>query len=352
VYGPRNVRPSVAIPCVLALGVLAVAAHADVAPPPPPPPPRLGIHLTYTLKPGAERCPARRAMEYILIGQYAYDPFDFTHAQVDAAIEIIISRDGGRYHAEYTIGRPDGEFLWVEELTRPRCNDLLLDLALYISIHTSTVFPAPPAPEPPAPEPPAPEPPPPLPAPPPPVAARPRRLPARPAQAPPRLWAIGLAPEVGFGQLPGVALGGSASLVRRWEAMSLGVELRYLRSAGYAVQEGYSLAGSELDLGAVPCRVQSRLNLCLPVYFGGRMLDAANAPRRSGPFWDVAFQARIGVRFDIGAGVLLEPFGGVGLQVQSNPYKASERGPFQARSLVEPEVLPTASLGLRLSLPL
>lgn len=257
----------------VALGVfVAFSLHGLVgaAAEPPPPPLRVGMELTYTPAHGAERCPPRDSVELLLVGEYRYDPFDLAREQVHILVQLTVSKRNGQFHAEYSIARPGGEPLWVQEKDNRSCLEVLKDVANAIPVHTDILFPAPPeAPAPPpaplAPAPPAPAPP--APAPPAP-ALKPPKAPASPL--PP--WFISAEPAVIFGLVPGTAIGASAALGYRWERFSVQGALRLFTTIGYArfedTRNNNNFRGTLAALAGIPCWTVRPVALCIPVQFG------------------------------------------------------------------------------------
>ena len=277
-------------------------------------PERAEATLGYTLKPGAEVCPASQALEDAVAARLGYFPFRFEAAR---SVTVRIERQGAGLRAEVELRESDGRVSGSRELTTPSddCRGLIDSIAVAISLgldplslsrpQPSASSPASVAPVVSAPAP--------LPvpavssAPPPSAPVVGQTLPLRPGVVVPWQLRATLGPQVWRGTAPANALGLMASVSLRRGFFSVAIEGRDdLRTT--VREQGVSVASSILAVGLAPCLHRGMVLGCLLAQMGtiaaeGRGLDQ---PRQDHSLY-VALGARAGLEIHLGASLFLRP---------------------------------------------
>ncbi len=171
----------------------------------------------------------------------------------------------------------------------------------------------------------------------------------------PRPWSlrVGAGPEVSFGGLvPGVGLGGAASLTVQWKSVSVDGEFRGLWSVEPDREQG--LRGSFIGGAVVGCAHPGPFRpfcACLPLHLG--WLDRQTYQQSPGAFsafpLELAFGVRLGLEQPLGSSVVLRAFGEIDGAV-SGRTKVVEDRDGESRSRVAAGAILGVSLSMRLHL--
>lgn len=305
-------------------------------------PPHLALQLTYRRGAETESCPSEQTLGHLLIGAFGYDPVTTLPGP---GVTIKVQRRRGKFHAEVTIARVDGELLWAQELDDARCMPLMRNAVAVAYLEARHTL-DPPAPSPPeAEESKAPAELPPLFPPPPlpallPAPSRPSPTPAlaAPAASPPPAvtFRLGLAALLRLLQQPadmGVTIFGEA---QRGD-LSLSLE-GVLRTSLPPLNVATPSVQKQAFGGALaPCYHQRLFFGCLPVGAEGATLilqrDDGHV-KTFAPWVAFTFGGRLGLEQDFGAHLGLRGFAEVGGNLARLPVRSErQEGPLLTGNL-------------------
>jgi len=285
-----------ALPCVLLAGpALAQPPPApastgrlfgvddEPAPGMPASRPRIVMRLAYT---SAEGCPEDDAVRATIGAQVRrWDPFA---PNAPWRLTVAITHGATGYEGAAELRDVVGAVVWTRALAvRPRCSDLVEDLALVVAlkINPPTVpQPPPPEPPPPPPEPPKKEPPPPPP--------EPSKPPARAALR------VGVGTWMDLATAPRPAFGLTADVGFRFAWFSVAGEVRWDPPAGATVMEGVDVSTALVTGALVPSGHYKWFAGCL-VGEVGRFSDSLAAPGGTKPDQRTALYGRAGARLAV-----------------------------------------------------
>jgi len=247
---------------------------------------RVPTRLVYARTPAASDCPDESALAAAVAARLGYEPFS---PWGDQTILATVTRNGGALVGHAELIDHDGIAQGSREVRNPECSELILALALAISITLDPLHVAAPAePEPPvAPPPPddvaiSPDASPPVVAPP--AVARQDRAPVRKlaAQGERVTWHVGAAAVGAIEVAPHLALGGRLGLAARRGRWSLGLEGWLTLPSTQAGADGGEVQVTLMSAALAPCfRLVGGFSLCALGSLGSLRAEGRNvdAPR-------------------------------------------------------------------------